>query len=206
MLLKSIMRPPTGSAASSSFVDVQVISFKLVAALAFFLRLLHGGMNSYGFFLRGGVVVLNRGIKKTILRPFLLQPVRKSANINSIFLGQFGKMVFDAINNCESRVLLISSLLRASCPAAVLRGIGTVIINAVKGHPWWSRTHVIYESLKRVHPAITDLDASRSVSVISTSARKGAAKNHHCPTHVERVRSFEHGFLQSSSYRIIAGE
>ena len=80
----------------------------------------------------------------------------------------------------------VVGLLGGCRPAAILRGIAEIVVNAVKGMPDWSWSHVLDEELK-IAPTLTYGDTSRTVIRIGRVSRVRTASPHRRPGAVVRV-------------------
>lgn len=66
------------------------------------------------------------------------------------------------------------------CPTAISRFIIAIVVDAIQGCSWWSRTHVRQECFKRI-PAITNLNSSSAVIFVSIVPGIQASVSHGRP-------------------------
>lgn len=161
-VMASLPSSAAGSAMASALVEIQIISAQFMAALAMRLRSFLGGIGGYSGGQRGSIVLQFLG-KRLVVRPASLKSLIQSANVYPVFFGQFGKMVFDAINRKHSFSARVSGLLFSRCPAAIRWFVIPIRIDAFNRHFEWARPHIFKKCGERVLPALANLDSSTSI-------------------------------------------
>lgn len=89
---------------------------------------------------------------------------------------------------------IVAAIARLGCvcrPSAIVRRVGTIVINALdrmftEASHLWSRSHIRVEVLKRLAPAVTNHDATATIVVIRRIVRVVASLNNRQPDVVLR--------------------
>ena len=117
-----------------------------------------------------------------LVRPSNLKPILEAFPVHSVVLGGVGQVHFSAERlNPSGTASLVHALLVACGPAAVVRFVVAVIVDAIQRVAWgWTLTHVS-EERRVVHPPATHGDASASVVGVVAVFRVQASAFHPIP-------------------------
>ena len=88
---------------------------------------------------------------------------------------------------CAGSLPLVSGLLCAGRPLAILRRVGSVVVDPLQGKPFGALPHVVPESGEVLAPTIAHRDAARPVPLVGMVVRVVAAVAHLHPCLVERM-------------------
>lgn len=116
----------------------------------------------------------DRGLSHTIptrerplCRPRLSGP--QATDLRNVGVSQFGGIVRAATPRAR-RVSHVGVLFVHGGPAAIARGVGAVVVDAVKACATGTWPHVVVEGIERFSPARIDRDAAPTVAVIASLA------------------------------------
>jgi hypothetical protein len=125
-------------------------------------------------------------LKKMFTSSALLKPVPKRLVRYAELFAPILKALGFAHELDERSRSPVSDLLCFCGPSTVIWRVAFAVVNSVKCHRWWSRTHVFVEHLK-VGPSFAYTNSSTAVIRISRVGRRKASPSHLNPNPVLRA-------------------